>query len=348
MRSASRLGSAFHKNKAFTLVELLVVIAIIGILVGLLLPAVQAAREAARRMSCQNNLKQLGLAAHNFHSAFDKFPPGFNGTFTSEFQATAGWKTDTNNYVGHLVFLFPFMEATQIYDLWAAKRDLNVDKGGAGVPTTEAWRYRRWVDGAYPAESLWDQLQFGISTLKCPSDNPDVTRVCATELYTTPTGATMQGWLTDALGKTNYLGSAGMLGKGLTSVPGGFAPLTRDALSGVFHSRSKNGFRDVRDGTSSTFMFGEVTGLFTDPVRATGRDWSFSWNTGPQFSEWHRAVYNLGNQKQWFRYSSMHRADIIQFTMCDGAVKPVSMTIDPTIFIYLSAQADGQVAQLPE
>ncbi len=340
MRSASRLGTSLHKSKGFTLVELLVVIAIIGILVGLLLPAVQAAREAARRMSCQNNLKQLGLAAHNHHSAFDKFPPGFMGNLNAtEFAATSGWKPDTNTYIGHLVFLFPYMEATQLYDLWSTKRDMNVAKSGIGASTTDAWRYRRWVDGAYPTESLWDQLQFKISTLVCPSDNPDLTRVCATELYTTPTGCTMQGWLTDALGKTNYLGCAGQLGVGLAS---------RDPFKGVFFNRSKTGFRDIRDGTSNTLMFGEVTGLFTDPVKATGRDWSFSWNTGPQFTEWHRSVYNLGNQKQWYRFSSMHPADVIQFTMSDGAVKPISMTIDFQAFIYLSAMADGQVVSLPQ
>ena len=72
---------------AFTLVELLVVIAIIGVLVGLLLPAVQAAREAARRMSCSNNFKQIGLAIHNYHSAYNQIPT--NGTGT----APLGWST---------------------------------------------------------------------------------------------------------------------------------------------------------------------------------------------------------------------------------------------------------------
>ncbi|TWU20151.1 hypothetical protein Pla52o_46650 [Novipirellula galeiformis] len=91
-------------KSAFTLVELLVVIAIIGVLVGLLLPAVQAAREAARRMQCSNNLKQLGLAMHNYHDTFQSLPPGWIDNASNQ------------NRLGWGAHILPFFEQSAIFD----------------------------------------------------------------------------------------------------------------------------------------------------------------------------------------------------------------------------------------
>ena len=123
-----------QRRKAFTLVELLVVIAIIGILVGLLLPAVQAAREAARRMQCSNNLKQLGLALHNYESALKTFmPAGFHnrdgyGAASDSTSWSASWQ----------LMLLPYFEQTNLhaqYDFKSLTAKLNPIPVGTKVPS---------------------------------------------------------------------------------------------------------------------------------------------------------------------------------------------------------------------
>ena len=100
-----------NSRKAFTLVELLVVIAIIGILIALLLPAVQAAREAARRSQCTNNLKQIGIALHNYHDTFKVFPPG--GLWYTNSTGNANWVRNRGSMLLHIL---PFVEQQSLYD----------------------------------------------------------------------------------------------------------------------------------------------------------------------------------------------------------------------------------------
>jgi len=104
-------------QRGFTLIELLVVISIIGILVALLLPAVQQAREAARRASCKNNLKQIGIALHNYHEAHLTFPP-----FLINRTGSPSRIADVDKGANWLVFLLPYLDQAPLYDKW----DLNI------------------------------------------------------------------------------------------------------------------------------------------------------------------------------------------------------------------------------
>jgi prepilin-type N-terminal cleavage/methylation domain-containing protein/prepilin-type processing-associated H-X9-DG protein len=227
------------KNAGFTLVELLVVIAIIGVMVGLLLPAVQAAREAARRMSCGNNFKQIGLAAHNYHAAYNMLPRHGTGTKVVNNDNNNWWsgRGQENSWrLSGLVGMTPFMEQQALWEQISNPSTVGGNWPAMG-PTPDNAGYRPWATD--------------LATLRCPSD---------------------PGVGLPALGRTNYalcLGDShvrnmdGALFRANTDsagngTPAAHATASRAANRGVFVPHATTGFRDILDGTANTIMMGEI------------------------------------------------------------------------------------------
>jgi prepilin-type N-terminal cleavage/methylation domain-containing protein len=242
-------------RRGFTLVELLVVIAIIGILVGLLLPAVQAAREAARRMSCSNNFKQVGLAIHNYHSAYKQLPGHMTGTTPAPLPGIWFLPSDNSNHMMLSIFvgLTPFMEQQA---LWEKINNPNsVDLTSPGTPRVPPWPSMGPTPtdetnvlglGMNARNTAYAPWMTEIPTLRCPSD---------------------PGTGLPAMGRTNYaacLGDAvlwqqqGLVNSNL-GPPGSFiAQAIRASGRGVFVSREEVKFRDILDGLANTIMGGEI------------------------------------------------------------------------------------------
>jgi len=362
--------SSGELHRGFTLVELLVVIAIIGILVGLLLPAVQAAREAARRMQCTNNLKQLGLAAHNFESATKRFPPGYLGNNRIGAAGLPQQAWGTNSGVGHLTYMLPYMEQQAIYQLVETDKDLNVDRDGVGVATALASRY----DIVWSTNNAWTAGNYRIGSLLCPSDDAyggtrhtalllhswavsGIAGAPATSLWFE--GTPNASWhLT--MGKTNYMGCAGRRGRtGTTALTAATDPIpnvTFDTLKGIFYQRSKTKMAEILDGTSNTIMFGEVTGEFDNHCRSIGRHTSFWFLTASgMMTHWMQGIPTSGIPwqtsvacKAWWRYSSFHSGGIINTTFADGSVRGFPLTTEYRVWLAAGGMADGQLFEGPE
>jgi prepilin-type N-terminal cleavage/methylation domain-containing protein/prepilin-type processing-associated H-X9-DG protein len=221
-------SQSLFRRRAFTLIELLVVIAIIAILVALLLPAVQQAREAARRSSCKNNLKQIGLALHNYHETFSTFPPTQIFTYYPPGVApgAAGGLPRNHTWIS---MLLPYLEQGPLYDQIDFSLGMCTPPGScpAGAGNTPApTGYQLDISGR-------PIVATPIQTLMCPSDP----------------GFNGNVQLSHGVSHTNYAGANGWDWHYRANHP----------VSGVFQNGGCTRIRDIQKGTSTTIAVGEVS-----------------------------------------------------------------------------------------
>ena len=314
------IPSSVRRSAAFTLVELLVVIAIIAILIGLLLPAVQKVRSSAQKVSCENNLKQVSLAALSYATADSNsgFPPGIIGD-----AKTTVFSGDVP-YVSCLAFLLPYIEAGNLY----AEMMNGVP---AGWPSITAATGTPWYGLAGP----WAAANNTVSTFICPSD-PQIgpTKDQVVVLQTFPSGSNADieaiGFGGEkTLGKTNYLGVAGYTGAGT-----GF-----DTYNGLLDDRSATRINNIPDGTSHTLLFGEGA-----PGQSTGWTWTWMGTGGLPVGY---AFLNT-NPISLYGFSSFHDG-YTNFACADGSVKGINKQLASTNppgfaqLIYAAGYNDGHI-----
>jgi len=303
------MGSRSWRSRGFTLIELLVVIAIIGVLIALLLPAVQQAREAARRSSCTNNMKQLGLAIHNYLDVHKSLVWGMTAG-----PLTGAWAGYYGTQEGLFPHLTPYLERADVSD--AMNWQLNI-----------YYKENFTINGKV------------VSCLMCPSDARNEPQLLVD-----------QGWDPGSwtMAYTSYVGSAGTNMEPAWPAPpfGGFTTgqytgQPRYAfLDGVFYARSKTRIRDVTDGLSHTFAFGEHAHTLLSDADRPYWNWWTSGNYGDtlfstrycQNPQRKSAAANQLDPIQnvlgiIFAASSMHPGGV-NYTMMDGSVRFISDSID--------------------
>jgi prepilin-type N-terminal cleavage/methylation domain-containing protein/prepilin-type processing-associated H-X9-DG protein len=307
------------QRRGLTMIELLVVMAIIGILIGLLVPAVQQAREAARRMVCRNNLKQLGLAAHNYHDSHKTFPPGALGPLPPLPQY-AGHKSH-----GLGPYLLPYVDQQPLADRY----DWNVP----------------WFD-------IVNQpvVNTPLSIWQCPSAPGGRIQDGMADTVMPPP----QEKFPDTAAPGDYAGMGtvhkDLVPTGLIDTPGG----TRDErgnYEGVFPINASRGIAHITDGTSSTILFAEDAGrpqlwrkgIRVDGLVLSGGGWAsrnLLWGRGATADGtafFGPCAVNCTNDREVYSFHS-GGANVV---LADGHVRFLGASIDIRVFAKLVTR-DGR------